>query len=428
MTSFSWPTKSLAEFPVRHIIESEVLCFRRDFAVGHDASASLIGYIYQLRYALKVLLNSDDPERVLVLEKYDDIAIFDGPQPAQLIQLKHHKGTSGSLADRSTDLWRTIASWIDSVAGNQSLLVHAVFSIVTTAQASEGSIAAMLRQPVTCGEVDIVYSKLHAIALEGRNAEHANFYKKFMDADPSVVKSIIKNTQVFDKQPDIVDCEREIRQILRFCCAPQFVDDVFSQLEGYWFRECISALCTQGYTLPNQGRVLSEIRKIAGGFAEDNLPTDLDDLQVEELVLSDDGSKLFQRQLNAIGVGARRIDLAKKDYYKASVHRSRWLQHGSLLLPDELDRYDSRLVDEWDHRFAAMEDELGQEADEDDKRKAGRALLGELENLNCPIREKCTHAFVMRGSFHILANIPRIGWHIDFETLCSEGEGGEFDQ
>ena len=83
MTSFSWPTKSLAEFPVRHIIESEVLCFRRDFAVGHDASASLIGYIYQLRYALKVLLNSDDPERVLVLEKYDDIAIFDGPSGAQ---------------------------------------------------------------------------------------------------------------------------------------------------------------------------------------------------------------------------------------------------------------------------------------------------------------------------------------------------------
>lgn len=396
--------------------------------MGHDASASLIGYIYQLRYALKVLLSSDDPERVLVLEKYDDIAIFDGHQPTRFIQLKHHRGVSGSLADRSTDLWRTIASWIDSVADNQNLLAHAVFSIVTTAQASEGSIAAMLRQPVTRDKADTVYNNLHAIASEGGNKEHASFYKKFMDADSSIVKSIIKSTQVFDKQPDIEDCAREIKQLLHFCCAPQFVDDVFSQLEGYWFEECISALSTQGYTLPSRGRVLSEIRRIAEGFAEDNLPTDLDDLQVEGLVLSDDGSKLFQRQLNAIGAGARRIDLAKKDYYKASVHRSRWLQHGSLLLPEELDRYDSRLVDEWEHRFAAMEDDLGQGADEDDKRRAGQALLRELEKLNCPIREKCTHAFIMRGSFHILANIPRIGWHIDFETLCSEGEGGEFDQ
>jgi len=396
--------------------------------VGHDASASLIGYIYQLRYALKALLDSDDPERVLVLEKYDDIAIFDGPEPARLIQLKHHRGTSGSLADRSKDLWRTIASWIDSVTDDQGLLAHATFSIVTTAQASEGSIAAMLRKPVARNEADIVYGSLYAIASEGGNAEHGGFYKKFMDADPSIVKFILQNTQVFDNQPDIADCAREIKQSLHFCCAPQFVDDVFSQLEGYWFGECVSALSTQGYTLPNQGRVLSEIRRIAEGFAEDNLPADLDDLQVEELVLSDDGSKLFQRQLNVIGAGARRIDLAKKDYYKASVHRSRWLQHGSLLLPEELDRYDSRLVDEWEHRFAAMEDDLGREADEDDKRRAGRTLLGELEKLNCPIREKCTHAFVMRGSFHILANVPRIGWHIDFETLCSEGKGGELDQ
>lgn len=396
--------------------------------MGHDASASLIGYIFQLRYALNVLLSSDDPDQVLVLEKYDDIAIFDGPQSARFIQVKHHGGAAGSLTDRSTDLWRTVTSWIDSVADNQNLLGHAIFSIVTTAQAREGSIAATLRRPVTWDEAEIVYSSLLAIASEGGNREHAIFYQKFMDADPSVVKSIIKNTQIFDRQPGITDCARDIKRTLRFCCAPQFVDDVYSQLEGYWFGECISALSTQGYTLPSQGRVLSEIRKFAAGFSEDNLPTDLDDSDVEELVLCDDGKKMFQRQLNVIGAGARRIDLAKRDYYRASVHRSRWLQHGSLLLPDELDRYDSRLVDEWDHRFAAMEDELGQEADEDDKRKAGRALLGELENLNCPIREKCTHAFVMRGSFHILANIPRIGWHIDFETLCSEGEGGEFDQ
>lgn len=37
-----------------------------------------------------------------------------------------------------------------------------------------------------------------------------------------------------------------------------------------------------------------------------------------------------------------------------------------------------------------------------------------IEKRDIRIRPKCQEAFVMRGSYHILANQLRVGWHKDF--------------
>ena len=38
----------------------------------------------------------------------------------------------------------------------------------------------------------------------------------------------------------------------------------------------------------------------------------------------------------------------------------------------------------------------------------------EIEKKDIRIRPKCQEAFVMRGSYHMLANQLKVGWHIDF--------------
>jgi hypothetical protein len=35
--------------------------------------------------------------------------------------------------------------------------------------------------------------------------------------------------------------------------------------------------------------------------------------------------------------------------------------------------------------------------------------------LNVHIRPRCTEAFITRGSYHILANQLRLGWHISYK-------------
>ena len=78
----------------------------------HEASASATGYLFQCRYSLLAGLQAipDSPQLEISVEKFDDVAFEANGEPTQLIQTKHHIGTTGSLSDASTDLWKTCSS------------------------------------------------------------------------------------------------------------------------------------------------------------------------------------------------------------------------------------------------------------------------------------------------------------------------------
>src|SRR4051812_1116133 len=76
-----------------------------------DASASLIGYLYQVRMALVLLLQrtDDDPSIALSLEKFDDVTFHSGEKILEQLQTKHV--TQKNLTDASVDLWKTLRIW-----------------------------------------------------------------------------------------------------------------------------------------------------------------------------------------------------------------------------------------------------------------------------------------------------------------------------
>ena len=74
---------------------------------NHQASEQMIGYLYQVRYALALLLDNNNADFQISIEKFDDIAFSENDTPKQLIQLKHHVQKHGNLTDSSTDLRRT---------------------------------------------------------------------------------------------------------------------------------------------------------------------------------------------------------------------------------------------------------------------------------------------------------------------------------
>jgi len=60
-----------------------------------DASASALGYIYQVRYALLAALKKmqevEDPDLYYVsIEKLDDVAFDKKGSPEELLQMKYH--------------------------------------------------------------------------------------------------------------------------------------------------------------------------------------------------------------------------------------------------------------------------------------------------------------------------------------------------
>jgi len=65
-------------------------------------------------------------------------------------------------------------------------------------------------------------------------------------------------------------------------------------------------------------------------------------------------------------------------------------------------------------------EEYGDSIDESLKQRHGRALYNKIQDKDIRIRERCSEPFVMRGSYHSLANKLLVGWHIDFETRLKE--------
>jgi hypothetical protein len=130
------------------------------------------------------------------------------------------------------------------------------------------------------------------------------------------------------------------------------------------------------------------------------------------------------RQLQIIGVGGNRIGYAKRDFYRAFVQRSKWTRE-HVVLDEELERFERVLVEEWEPRYAAMCDDTS-EADGEDPRLStgGRDIYDWVEmEARFPLRTLTSKSLNV-GSYHMLANALRVGWHREFRKLC-DGKGSK---
>lgn len=381
---------------------------------NHQASEQMLGYLYQVRYALVLLLENDNADCQISIEKFDDVAFANDGVPVQLIQLKHHIQHQGSLTDTSTDIWRTMKVWLDAISENPNRLNETSFVIITTAIAPTNSAASLLKKDSNRNP-NAAYEKLKSVCLHSKNQAHQKYYNTFKEASEDTVKELIKQIYIIDCASNIIDVEKDILKHIRYSCIPKHQRLIYERLEGWWFKKAIDALCSDTPVFVSQNQVRSFIVSVSREYADDNLPIDiLDNDDFQEGNFSAD-EKIFYEQLKLICLGNHRMQLALRDYYRAFRQRASWIRN-DLLYVNELGRYEQRLIDEWEHAFAAMEETLSETDSntEDEKAKEGRQLFSDMEKRDIRIRPKCQEAFIMRGSYHILSNQLKVGWHIDF--------------
>ena len=381
---------------------------------NHQASEQMLGYLYQVRYALALLLENDNSDCQISIEKFDDVAFSKDDIPIQLIQLKHHIQHQGNLADASTDMWRTIKVWLDAISETPDILDGTNFLIITTATAPIDSAAFLLKKDSNRNP-DTAYQKLKTVCFSSVNQAHQRYYDAFREAGEDTVKQLIRQIYIIDCASNIIDVEKDILKHIRYSCIPKHQKMIYERLEGWWFKKAIDALCCDTPVFVNQNQVRSFIVSVSQEYADDNLPIDIldiDDLQESNFRANE---KIFHEQLKLICLGNHRMQLALRDYYRAFRQRASWVRN-DLLYVNELGQYEQRLIDEWEHAFAAMEETLSEtnNATEEEKAKEGRQLFSDIEKRDIRIRPKCQEAFIMRGSYHILANQLKIGWHVDF--------------
>ena len=155
---------------------------------SHSAAPSLLGYIFQCRYALLDALRRVPSEnRVrIALETIDDVKFEQEGITTDILQIKHHtKAQHGSLSDSSPDIWRTLQVWIDGICTGR-IGPDARLFLITTNVCAEGTAAANLRPKTRC-PADAL-RLLRTTAASSKNQKNLAVYRSFLSLDDKLRK------------------------------------------------------------------------------------------------------------------------------------------------------------------------------------------------------------------------------------------------
>ena len=385
-----------------------------------SAAGSLLGYLYQCRTALLVTLERIRVNPVLdvLIEALDDVHFEENGLAVELIQTKHHC-VPADLSDYSVEFWKTIRIWSE-LKKSGKLPKSVTLCLMTTAQAAEKSIAACLRHG-EARDTDSAISAMKQISITSSNEDTFAGRKAFGELSELEKEELIEAIVVFDKYPCITDLDRSLEFVLWGVCEKAAVPRLLNHLEGWWYRRVIECLVEKSKVTASE--IEAQIGRLRESFKDDNLPI-ADDVRNASPDVEPFRDWVFSKQLRLIGVGEKRIGIAAKNFYKAREQRSRWIRE-ELLIDNDLDSYDEKLVDEWLIRFEQALDRLPDEAVEADSVVAGQGVYAWVEaDASIPIKPQCREPFITRGSYQILSNRKLVGWHPRFRNLLgSSGEG-----
>ena len=379
------------------------------------AGPQALGYLYQSRLALYLILKSTE-ETDLSLERFDDIAFEEDACPKELLQLKHHTEKKASLTDYSSDLWKTIRGWSLNIKGNKISLTETLLTLITTSRAPDGSIASLLRPDINRNS-ELACQKLLRTAQTSTNKALEGAFEVFLEMNSEQRKMMVNCIYVLDQSPNISDTADKIKSRIEFAVYKEHLDGVFERLEGWWFDKVVRHLSVMSAEPIARFEVHDKIIEISDQFRPDALPIDFLDKEPPSTLDPERDERIFVLQLKEIDVNYRRIEKAILDYYRAFEQRSRWARE-DLLVGEEIEKYEKRLIDEWERFSLALQDEASKkEVSEDELRRIGREVYKWVEQIaDFRIRPRVTEPYVIRGSYQILAdkNPPDVRWHPEF--------------
>ena len=392
-----------------------------DASSPFDASMSALGYIHQCRSALLLgLQRFDDPNACISIEKLDDVALHASADTlataSELRQYKLHIKRQGGLGNKSPDIWRTLRVWSEAIVQGRIVLERGTFCLVTTSQAEDANAVRLLRP--TSRDPETARVSLETAGAESRNQTVIDAYASLMRLTEPQRQSLFESIFLLDNALSATDIRGEIVKHLWFV-PPRHRTSLAESLEGWWLE-----LLTDHLASPSVQPILihviqQKVQNVIAQFRRDSLPDHLLDESIPEGAIPENDDRMFIRQLLLIGLSEARRRFAQEDHYRAFTQRSRWVKD-QLLGFDEEEKFESRLINCWKERFEIMREGIGDQSDANLLAGHGSSLY-EWIVTEAPSRSQLwfrpdfQSEYMMKGSFHLLADALRVGWHPHFK-------------
>jgi len=377
-----------------------------------SASEQGLGYIYQARFALLKLLQLPE-ENAVLMEKDDDLDFVDDKGIKTLASLKH-KAAGDRLTDLSTDFWKSFRIWLARYNRDGRSACRLRFFIFTTSVVAKRTFLANFLS-MEKNEPSTFLSLIEEALSKSKSKVIAPIKTDFDLLREDEKKDFLSRVVIFDGSPRIEGVPALIISQHMRTVRREFRRYVYERLEGWWFDIVIQLLSKERTSEVFGYEVSDKLSSITDEYKTDNLPITFRRAKPEGELDTENDHRLFVAQLREIGIRPARIQNAIYDYYRAFQQRSSWARE-NVLVEGEVEEYEKRLVDEWGRYRDVIFEDLDDETAETALKAAGKELYkwAELSTDHLRIRERVSEPYVVRGSFHILANelpTPRVYWH-----------------
>lgn len=385
-----------------------------------SAKEPSLGYNYQIRYGLYLLLREKSKENpLIILEGLDDIVI-DDIDSRDLYQTKLHINPTTDLSDRSVDFWKTIRVWSESITSNLLDINNTIFTLITTARVSSKSFISRLTVNSTQSRIEVL-EKMCDICKETTNVTNKKGYDAFMHLSSEQQVKLISSINVIDASLSIDETLTAIKKELKYSAPVGKIDLFVEKIEGWWFQQCILLLSQKKESISSKELQIkiSDTREM---FSVDNLPDDFPDpLTIDEEEVASYEERLFIKQLRIIAVRNNSLRNAISDFRRAFEQRSKWLRD-DLTGINEYEKFDKQLFDYWHSIFALLKDDC-ENMTEEQLSSAGKSFYENFYIKSSPaykIRANFQPKYMTTGSCHMLADNKKIGWHPNFQELLKD--------
>ncbi|PAS29117.1 ABC-three component system protein [Vibrio cholerae] len=393
--------------------------------ISYDATSSMLGYLYQVRYALylalkKIVQVEDIDSSTITIESLDDVSFEERGIAKDLIQTKHHVKEKANLNDKNSDIWKTLRIWSeDYKEGKLFLSEDTIRTLVTTSPNATDSIASYLSPSPKERNVYKAIEALDKISNNSKDDDKLSVcHKAYNNLNSEEKDLLVSSVYVVTRAENIIESEELLKKHCRLTVEERHLRPFLERLEGKWFSMAINSMMSKGKNSISLGQLVSEFNELRSQFLPGNLPVDYDLLDIEDE--DENYSRNYIKQLQLINAPTGIIKLAKENYYKASKQRSKW-SRDSLLLVGELGRYDRIIKDEWREQKELLS---WNEAHKSKEEKGAELYKNCLKSGLKPIRPAFHQPYVARGTYQILSEQLIIGWHEDYlDRLTNDSQG-----
>jgi hypothetical protein len=381
--------------------------------VKHAAPGQYLGFALQpVRFCFHLL---DSPKGAKVsLEHLDDVAVHYADGSVMLEQTKSAL-KSNPLSDWSEDYWKAVANWIDALSADK-IPSGSKFRLYVTPP-HQGEIAQLMSDASTSAEAAAIVELVKSKRTKPKKPKGCESYlQTFLGAPAERQIAVLTQFKLLNADADPLD---PLREILRKTVAPELIDLLCESAIGM-AKERADALIRSGKPgiLDADAFRVDFIRFIQKtnipGLLASFAPPPADG-EVAALLST---RPVFIRQLEIIEVSEDERVRAVSDFLRTSADKSKWAEAG-LIHEGSLEDWDDNLVS----RHGLICGEIADVHSDKDAVVRGRLAYRRCALLQAPLDGREVPGHFVHGCFNSLADLMRLGWHPDYGSLLSGGNG-----